>query len=437
MFERFTDRSRRVVVLAQEEARLLSHGWIGTEHILLGLLSEREGVAARVLEKLGISLDAVRSKVELIIGEGQGAPGGHIPFTPRAKKVLELSLREALQLGHNYIGTEHILLGLIREGEGVAAQVLVNMGAELSTVRHEVIEQLGGVRGGRVQPMQAHLAGIRPRETPAAAKAGVEARRLAGGSAVGSQHYLLGLLREEDSMAAKALAQLGVTRDDIEAKLAELEPTGTSDETPEQAGARRIAMRVEGRLIMLEIDDPELAESLEKAMVGRKVRIIRGSEPEAEAAGFPNVWSAVSRSVEDLTRRLGRVSFTAGRGSSAAATEWRPPGWHEGGHAAVYWVVNAADGPAGRLEVVDAEGERDAVRTWLGAWFAENRGGLAGGRPGGEAPTCCALWAYVDRAGDGFRMTSFGFGPVAPAQSTPAPLDLLVQAAIADLGGAA
>src|SRR3989440_511155 len=126
MFERFTDRARRVVVLAQEEARMLNHNYIGTEHILLGLIHEGEGVAAKALESLGISLDAVRQQVEEIIGQGQQAPSGHIPFTPRAKKVLELSLREALQLGHNYIGTEHILLGLIREGEGVAAQVLVS-----------------------------------------------------------------------------------------------------------------------------------------------------------------------------------------------------------------------------------------------------------------------------------------------------------------------
>ncbi|MGZ6978137.1 MAG: Clp protease N-terminal domain-containing protein, partial [Acidimicrobiia bacterium] len=132
MFERFTDRARRVVVLAQEEARLLNHNYIGTEHILLGLIHEGEGVAAKALVSLGISLEAVRAQVEEIIGHGGSAPSGHIPFTPRAKKVLELSLREALQLGHNYIGTEHILLGLIREGEGVAAQVLVKLGADLS-----------------------------------------------------------------------------------------------------------------------------------------------------------------------------------------------------------------------------------------------------------------------------------------------------------------
>ncbi|MFM7411078.1 MAG: ATP-dependent Clp protease ATP-binding subunit, partial [Actinomycetota bacterium] len=147
MFERFTDRARRVVVLAQEEARLLNHSYIGTEHILLGLIHEGEGVAAKALESLSISLEAVRAQVEDIIGQGGSSPSGHIPFTPRAKKVLELSLREALQLGHNYIGTEHILLGLIREGEGVAAQVLVKLGADLGRVRQQVIQLLSGYQG--------------------------------------------------------------------------------------------------------------------------------------------------------------------------------------------------------------------------------------------------------------------------------------------------
>ncbi|MDO4915710.1 ATP-dependent Clp protease ATP-binding subunit, partial [Corynebacterium sp.] len=147
MFERFTDRARRVVVLAQEEARALNHNYIGTEHILLGLIREGEGVAAKALESMGISREAVRSEVEDIIGKGSQPPSGYIPFTPRAKKVLELSLREALQLGHKYIGTEHILLGLIREGEGVAAQVLVKLGADLPRVRQQVIQLLSGYEG--------------------------------------------------------------------------------------------------------------------------------------------------------------------------------------------------------------------------------------------------------------------------------------------------
>jgi hypothetical protein len=160
MFERFTDRARRVVVLAQEEARLLNHDYIGTEHLLLGLVHEGEGVAALALTGLEISLEGVRSEVKAIVGQGRQAPGGHIPFTPRAKKVLELSLREALQLSHNYIGTEHILLGLIREGEGVAAQVLVKSGADLARVRLVVIQLLadaGAAQAEQAPRLQARL----------------------------------------------------------------------------------------------------------------------------------------------------------------------------------------------------------------------------------------------------------------------------------------
>jgi hypothetical protein len=144
VFERFTDRARRVIPLAQEEARRLHHNYIGTEHLLLGLLSEGEGVAAKALESLDISLEAVRVQVEEIIGQGQTAPTGHIPFTPRAKRVLELSLREAMQLGHNYIGTEHILLGLLSEGAGVAAQVLAGFGADHAHLREQVLRLLTG-----------------------------------------------------------------------------------------------------------------------------------------------------------------------------------------------------------------------------------------------------------------------------------------------------
>ena len=180
MFERFTDRTRRVVVLAQEEARMLNHGYIGTEHILLGLIREGDGYAARTLESLGISLDAVRQQVEEIIGRGQQAPSGHIPFTPRAKKVLELSLRESLQLGHNYIGTEHILLGLLREGDGVAAQVLVTLGADLNRVRQQVIQLLHGYQGQDVESAGPRPGGRAPAGLPGDALARFDAldRRL-------------------------------------------------------------------------------------------------------------------------------------------------------------------------------------------------------------------------------------------------------------------
>jgi ATP-dependent Clp protease ATP-binding subunit ClpC len=171
MLERFTDRARRVVVLAQEEARMLGHTWIGTEHILLGLIHEGDGVAANALGSLGISLDVVRQQVEEVIGQGDQVPSGHIPFTPRAKKVLELSLRESKQLGHTYIGTEHILLGLIREGDGVAAQVLVKLGADLNRVRQQVIQLISGEQpdlllhraGAPVIGMQARLEAIEAR----------------------------------------------------------------------------------------------------------------------------------------------------------------------------------------------------------------------------------------------------------------------------------
>ena len=180
MFERFTDRARRVVVLAQEEARALNHNYIGTEHILLGLIQEGEGVAAKALESMGISLDAVRTEVKEIIGSGGNTPSGYIPFTPRAKKVLELALREALQLGHKYIGTEHILLGLIREGEGVAAQVLVKLGADLSRVRQQVIQLLSGYEGGgehEEAPDQPAVAGVAP-SGQGGAKAGQKSNSL-------------------------------------------------------------------------------------------------------------------------------------------------------------------------------------------------------------------------------------------------------------------
>ena len=163
MFERFTDRARRVIVLAQDEARMLNHNYIGTEHILLGLINEEEGLAARALKTLGVRLDDTRRGVEDIIGRGAKEQKGHIPFTPRAKKVLELSLREALELNHDYIGTEHILLGLIREGDGVAAQVLVRDGVNLDRARHEVIRLLRGYAEARAGELRDRLASFADR----------------------------------------------------------------------------------------------------------------------------------------------------------------------------------------------------------------------------------------------------------------------------------
>ncbi len=198
MFERFTDRARRVVVLAQEEARFLNHNYIGTEHILLGLLNEGEGIAAQALESLDIDLASVRDEVVKIIGQGQQSPSGHIPFTPRAKKVLELSLREALQLGHNYIGTEHILLGLIREGEGVAAQVLQQLGAELQKVRQTVIQLLSGPGGSEEQ--QPKTAGSGGRESSSSGSTVLDqfGRNLTQAARDGSLDPIIGRGRETE-----------------------------------------------------------------------------------------------------------------------------------------------------------------------------------------------------------------------------------------------
>jgi ATP-dependent Clp protease ATP-binding subunit ClpC len=221
MFERFTDRARRVVVLAQEEARILNHNYIGTEHLLLGLIREGDGVAAEALESLGISLDAVRQQVEQIIGRGQQAPSGHIPFTPRAKKVLELSLREATQLGHDHIGAEHILLGLVREGDGVAAQVLVTLGADLNRVRQQVIRLVTGQAGEAVTGVGSGLGSREraPLSDVALARAGSLDRRLAAIERwVGMRPDLDDL--DQEIAQARRDKQAAIDRQDFEASAA-------------------------------------------------------------------------------------------------------------------------------------------------------------------------------------------------------------------------
>jgi ATP-dependent Clp protease ATP-binding subunit ClpC len=224
MFEKFSDRARRVVVLSQEEARLLNHDYIGTEHILLGLIHEGEGVAARALGSLNIRLDAVRREVEEIIGPGESPPSEHIPFTPRAKKVLELSLREAIQLGHNYIGTEHILLGLLREGEGVACQVLVKLGASLPKVRARVLqlaaESAGEGRGGWVFRPSSELAAVLD-----------EAHRVAearGDGEVMPIHLFLAAVEHPDGAAGRMLQIVGVDPEQLRRQVLD-----ESDEAPD------------------------------------------------------------------------------------------------------------------------------------------------------------------------------------------------------------
>ena len=293
MFERFTDRARQTVVLAQEEARRLGHSYIGTEHLLLGLLREGDGVAAQALGRMGISLADVRSDVVRIIGETGESPSGHIPFTPRSKKVLELSLREAMQFGHNYIGTEHILLGLVREGEGVAAQVLVGRGADLKRVRATVLAELQNIGPGS--------RGAGPRRTAGGEEALSSAQQLAGSSAVGSHHLLEALARSEDSLASKVLISLGVDADTLAAKIDELGIEGTSDVTPEESAARQMELRIEGDVayvVLRDADTVQLARTIIESFGGP----VRGDD--ADVGSMAGLWQAVVSGLEDLRRRV-------------------------------------------------------------------------------------------------------------------------------------
>jgi ATP-dependent Clp protease ATP-binding subunit ClpC len=291
MFERFTDRARRVVVLAQEEARMLNHNYIGTEHILLGLIHEGEGVAAKALESLGISLDAVREQVQEIIGQGQQAPSGHIPFTPRAKKVLELSLREALQLKHNYIGTEHILLGLLREGEGMAAQILADK-HPLDRIRGEVLTRIESPA-----PREVHGAG----RTPAAHDVLALAAELAGEGPVGSHHILEAILQQPDSAAAKVLDDAGIDLDQLAAKLDQLSIEDTADDTPQQAAARQLELSVPDETVTVVLRDPASLE-LGKQIVRLNGGPLAARGPQLDLLG--RLWTALNDWLAATARAL-------------------------------------------------------------------------------------------------------------------------------------
>ena len=312
MFERFTNRARHVVVLAQEEARRQQHNYIGTEHVLLGLLGEPDGLASRVLERFGMSLDSTRDEVKAIVGTGNETVKGHIPFTPRAKKILELALREALQLHHNYIGTEHILLGVIREGEGVGAQILKQHSADLMPIRMAVLDLLSAVptaatRGPRwlrrrvssvAGPGEAPEPGesAELRTTPAADTSLSEAARLAGSQPVGSHHLLLAALGDPDTAAARALAALGVDLDQAREALRHADVTGTSDEQPEEAGRRQMLIRVTDNKLTIEATDPVIVALGGAALhaLGEKADppdTIRGDLPVS--ASLANVWQAL------------------------------------------------------------------------------------------------------------------------------------------------
>jgi ATP-dependent Clp protease ATP-binding subunit ClpC len=238
MFERFTTNARAVVINAQEEARGLQHNYIGTEHILLGLFAIPTSISAQALRQLGVTATAVRDGIVAEVGPGKDpAAAGHIPFTKRAKKLLELSLREALQLKHNYIGTEHILLAIEREGEGLAAKILAGQVRELSAVRATVLELLGDGK-------QEHGSGAAPRRTTAAEEVVNAAQALAGNAPMGSHHLLEALVRSEGSLAAKVLGHLGVDPAAIAEKVDEFDMEDTTDATPEESAARKMELRV-------------------------------------------------------------------------------------------------------------------------------------------------------------------------------------------------
>jgi ATP-dependent Clp protease ATP-binding subunit ClpA len=321
MFERFTNRARHVVVLSQEEARLLRHNYIGTEHILLGLIGESDGLASRALARFDMSLDGTRDEVKAIIGIGKAKPSGHIPFTPRAKKVLELALREALHLHHNFIGTEHILLGLIREGDGVGAQIMRQHCSDLSEVRAAALDLVStmpadpsrGLRWLRRRAVESSgtvpgefpglIESAELRTTRAADTSLTEAARLAGSKPVGSHHLLLAAIADAESAASRALIELGVALEPLKEVLRTTDVTGTSDEQPEDVGRRQMVIKVTDQKIIIEAADRIILRLGQAAVsaLGDEAGVIRGDAPAA--ASLSNVWQALHDSLEAIQRR--------------------------------------------------------------------------------------------------------------------------------------
>ena len=313
MFERFTDKARHVVVLAQEEARRLDHNYIGTEHLLLGLLGVPDGVGGRALASVGIKLDPARQEVLDIVGRGKAAPSGHIPFTPRAKKVLELALREALQLQHNYIGTEHVLLGVIREGEGVAVEIM-RKHADLLVIRTAALDLID-TSGYDPNPGRRWLrrrtatfvAGQQAKQemlsaSPAADTTLSEAARLAGTAPVGSHHLMLAVLADPRTAAARALTTLGIDLEQAKEALRSVDVSGTSDEQPEEAGRRQMIIRVAEDRLTIEAADPIIIASGRAALeaVGEQSEI-RGDHPAA--VSLSTVWQALNDALTAIQRR--------------------------------------------------------------------------------------------------------------------------------------
>jgi ATP-dependent Clp protease ATP-binding subunit ClpA len=356
MFERFTAHARRSVVMAQEEARRMHHNYIGTEHVLLGLLRQPEGLAYGVLEGVGVNLDGTREKVTAMVGTGKSEPKGHIPFTPRAKKILELALREALALHNNYIGTEHILLGLIREGDGVAAQILrehadllairasvldlVPLGAaedagdafssSAATVLRRVRERITGGRESAAEHATPATPAARTLPaTPAADATLARAARLAGTAPVGSHHLLLAALADPDSAAARVFASLGVL-DQAKEALRTADVTGTSDEPPEEAGRRQMVVQVTDEMLTIVATDPLIVTAGKAALqavnatsapreepgsTSATATAIRGDHPAA--ASFAAVWQSLHAS-------LTKIAETAPRPGTALPDDTAP-----------------------------------------------------------------------------------------------------------------
>lgn len=334
MFERFTNKARHVVVLAQEEARRLNHNYIGTEHLLLGLMAEPRGLACRALEGLGLTLDGTREETVAIVARGKKQPSGHIPFTPRAKKTLELALREALRLHHDYIGTEHILLGLIREGDGVAANIL-QQHASLLEIRAAVLDMLpaaahearegrrwlrrfGGSEPGEPSRVD-ELSGISA--TPAADATLTQASKLAGTQSVGSHHLLLAALADPDTAAARALTQLGIDLDRAQEALRTVDVTGTSDEPPEEAGRRQMVIRLGDDAVILEAADPRIVAACKAAIdalgPGEPANTIRGNL--AAAASLTTVWQAMFDSFTAIQHRASPSAPDEEKGSAGGS----------------------------------------------------------------------------------------------------------------------
>jgi ATP-dependent Clp protease ATP-binding subunit ClpA len=334
MFERFTGKARHAIVLAQEEARLLHHNYIGTEHVLLGLLGEPDSIAARAARGFGLTLETGRDDVLAIIGRGKKAPTGHIPFTPRAKKCLELALREALALRHDYIGTEHVLLGIIREGDGVGAKILAQRAGGLDAVRLAVLELVPAatapsrwprLRSRRPGSDPGSAAGPPPDDepedphaTPAAQASLREAALLAGTDPVGSHHLMLAALADPHSAAARTLTGLGLDLDQARAELRRADVTGSTDELPEDAGRRQMTVTVTGGRVTVEAADFEtlqLGQAAIEAVAALASRTADPCEPakaakdgvihgdQELAAGLAAVWFALREALADIRDR--------------------------------------------------------------------------------------------------------------------------------------